>query len=312
VAKSSPPTYRAATSRKLLPEGQTISERLIDLLRQGKVPEVIRRKGAEGTLPLPTAETIEVLVFLAGDPDDNIRTTAYLALQTWKTEELNAALSDPAAPIEVLEFAANQMVSGRKEMADAMLANSALPRELRDRIQRIAAQEQKAPADASPPEPEPPVPGAEKEGERITLLQRIGRMSAAEKIKAALTGNQEERLLLIRDSNKIVARAVLQSPKLSDMEIENYASMKNVTEEVLRLIAMNRKFMKSYSVMRQLVNNPRTPIDVSLPMLNRLNERDLKGLMINKNVAEVLRGMAQKMIKQKEEANKPKLPGKKH
>ena len=261
-------------------------------------------------MPLPTAEKIEILVFLAGDPDDNIRTTAYFTLQTWKIAELNPVLSDPAAPIEVLEFAANQMVSGRKEMADAMLANSALPRELRDRIRRIAAQEQEASTDASPPEP--PVPGAEKEGERTTLLQRIGRMSAAEKIKAALTGNQEERLLLIRDSNKIVARAVLQSPKVSDMEIENYASMKSVTEEVLRLIAMNRKFMKSYSVMRQLVNNPRTPIDVSLPMLNRLNERDLKGLMINKNVAEVMRGMAQKLIKQKEDANKPKLPGKKH
>ena len=88
--------------------------------------------------------------------------------------------------------------------------------------------------------------------------------------------------------------------------------MKNVAEEVLRLIAMNRKFMKSYSVVRALVNNPRTPIDVGLPLLNRLNGRDLKGLTINKNVAEVLRGMAQKMIRQKEEANKPKMPGKKH
>ena len=155
-------------------------------------------------------------------------------------------------------------------------------------------------------------PGEERTQERETLLQRINRMTAAEKIKAALTGNQEERLILIRDSNKIVARAVLQSPKLSDTEIENIASMKNVTEEVLRLIAINRKFMKSYSVIRSLLNNPRTPIDVGLPILNRLNERDLKGLMINKNVADVVRGMAQKMVKQKEEANKPKVPGKKH
>ncbi len=137
-------------------------------------------------------------------------------------------------------------------------------------------------------------------------------MPAAEKIKTALTGNQEERLLLIRDSNKLVARAVLQSPKLSDAETENIASMKNVTEEVLRLIAMNRKFMKSYSVVRQLINNPRTPIDVGLPLLNRLNERDLKGLMLNKNIAEVIRGMAQKMIKLKEEASKPKIKTGKH
>jgi len=105
---------------------------------------------------------------------------------------------------------------------------------------------------------------------------------------------------------------VLQSPKISDLEIENIASMKNVTEEVLRLISTNRKFAKSYSVIRSLINNPRLPIDVGLPLLNRLNERDLKGLTLNKNIAEVIRSMATKQIKQKEEANKPKLPGKKH
>jgi hypothetical protein len=96
------------------------------------------------------------------------------------------------------------------------------------------------------------------------------------------------------------------------MEIENMAGMKNVTEEVLRLIAMNRKFAKSYNIVRSLINNPRCPIDVGLPLLNRLNERDLKGLTLNKNVAEVIRGMATKIIKVKEEASKPKTPGKKH
>jgi len=76
---------------------------------------------------------------------------------------------------------------------------------------------------------------------------------------------------------------------------------------VLRLISTNRKFMKSYAVVRQLINNPRSPIDVGLHLLNRLNDRDLKGLLLNKNVAEVVRGMALKMIKQKADANKPKL-----
>jgi hypothetical protein len=221
-------------------------------------------------------------------------------------------LSNPATSIEVLDFASNHLITGRPEIADALLSNIALPEDLREWVKMTTALEREASLVAPTPTPIEAEPGTEKTQERETLLQRINRMTAAEKIKAALTGNQEERLLLIRDSNKIVARAVLQSPKLSDMEIENIASMKNVTEEVLRLIAMNRKFMKTYAVTRQLVNNPRTPIDVSLPILNRLNERDLKGLTINKNVAEVVRGMALKMVKQKEEANKPKLPGKKH
>ncbi len=204
------------------------------------------------------------------------------------------------------------MIFGRKEISDALLSNVALPEDLRGWVQQTTALEQDASLEAPAPAEAPADKEAGKQGERETLLQRISRMTAAEKIKAALTGNQEERLLLIRDSNKVVGRAVLQSPKLSGLEVENFASMKNVSEEVLRLIAMNRKFIKSYAVARALVNNPRTPIDVGLPLLNRLNDRDLKGLMINKNVAEVLRSMALKMVKQKEEANKPKVPGKKH
>jgi hypothetical protein len=88
--------------------------------------------------------------------------------------------------------------------------------------------------------------------------------------------------------------------------------MKNVAEEVLRLIAINRKFMKSYAVVRQLVSNPRTPIEVSLPLLNRLNDRDLKIVSLNRNVPEVIRGMALKAVKRKAEASKPKPLGKKH
>jgi hypothetical protein len=73
---------------------------------------------------------------------------------------------------------------------------------------------------------------------------------------------------------------------------------------------MNRKFIRSYSVARNLINNPRTPVDTGLPLLHRLNDRDLKELARNKNVAEVIRSMANKMVKQKEQANKPRLPGK--
>jgi len=135
-------------------------------------------------------------------------------------------------------------------------------------------------------------------------------MSAVQKVKAALTGSQEERMILVHDPNKVVARAVLQSPKLSGHEVENLASMKDVSEEVLRRIVLSRKFMRSYAVVRALVNNPRTPIDVGLRLLRLINDADLKWLVINRNVADVVRNAAQKRIKQKEEANRPKLPGK--
>jgi len=261
-------------------------------------------------------DKIEILVFLAKDKDETICTTALNTLLAWNASELVQVISNPATPVGILEFVAYHMTIGRKELIDALLGNAALPNDLRDLVKVTSALEEETTPVAAEAAAEPAegAPGEEqpKEKERVTLLQRIGRMSAAEKIKTALTGNQEERLVLIRDSNKIVARAVLQSPKLTDQEIENIASMKSVTEEVLRLIATSRKFLKSYGVVRQLINNPRLPIDIGLHLLNRLNDRDLKGLMLNKNVAEVVRGMAMKAVKAKEEATKPKLPGKGH
>lgn len=256
------------------------------------------------------SEKIEILVLLARDQDETICTTAFNTLLAWDARELVQVISNPATPIGILEFVANHATIGRKELVDALLSNAALPNDLRELVKQtpVAVEEVATP----PPPPAVPEPGAGETHKRETLLQRIGRMTAAEKIKTALTGNQEERLLLIRDSNKVVSRAVLQSPKLTDQEIENVASMKSVTEEVLRLVATSRKFMKSYNVVRALINNPRLPIDLGLHMLNRLNERDLKGLMLNKNIAEVVRSMALKSVKAKEEASKPKVPGKKH
>jgi len=295
--------------------------RLIDTLRQENVPEVIRRTAAGGEIPVPLSEKVEILVLLAGDADHTIGETAQKTLQEMKPAEILPILASSQTPEAVLEYAANHLIFGKKEIGDALLANPSLTPALREWTTQAQILEHEAvttaatepqPQSVSPAPPAGSVAQPASEPERITLIQRIARMSAAEKIKTALTGNQEERLALIRDSNKIVSRAVLQSPKISDMEIENIAGMKNVTEEVLRLISMNRKFAKSYNVIRSLINNPRLPIDVGLPLLCRLNERDLKGLTLNKNIAEVIRSMAIKLIKQKEEANKPKLPGKKH
>jgi hypothetical protein len=273
---------------------------------------VIRRKGAEGNLPVPLEEKIEILILLSGDSDEEVRNQAFQTLVNWNREELCRLLSDGATPWSVIDYLANNLVPGEKDLVAALLQNPGVPPDLVDWIKQAPAR----PTDAPPPPPgagpptEESVEGEKKDPERQTLLQRINSMTPAEKIKAALTGNQEERLVLIRDSNKLVARAVLGSPKLSDAEVEAFAMMKNVTEEVLRQIAMNRAFMKRYMVAVALVNNPRTPLDVSLPLMNRLNERDLKNLSLNKNVPETLRGLALKLYKQKKEPQHTKLPGK--
>src|SRR5262249_39361472 len=112
-------------------------------------------------------------------------------------------------------------------------------------------------------------------------------------------GGSEARRTLIRDSNKVVQRAVLQSPRLTDQEVEAFASQANLTDEILRLIATNRAFRKNYTVVRNLLNNPKTPLDVSLHMLPIINATDLKRLARNKNIPEPLGSTAVKLQRQR-------------
>jgi hypothetical protein len=134
------------------------------------------------------------------------------------------------------------------------------------------------------------------EEERLSTIQKIARMTVAERVQTALKGNREERIILIRDANRIVSSAVLESPKLTDSEVEAIAIMKNVSEEVLRLLGTKREFVKKYTVVHSLVKNPRAPIGTSLTLLNRILTNDLRGLARNKNIPEVLRKAAQRQL----------------
>ncbi|HKW61322.1 MAG TPA: hypothetical protein VJN89_02150 [Candidatus Acidoferrum sp.] len=139
---------------------------------------------------------------------------------------------------------------------------------------------------------------------RQTLLQRIAKMTVAQRVQFAIKGGSDARRTLIRDSNKVVQRAVLQSPRLTDQEVEAFASMSSLTDEILRLIAGNRTFRKNYVVVRNLINNPKTPLDVTLHMLPMLNPQDLKKLTSNKNVPETLRTTANKLQRTRAEQKK--------
>ncbi len=171
-------------------------------------------------------------------------------------------------------------------------------------------------ADAPPPDPTPaPVPAVAANPalaarpqvpvKRDNALQKINRLDVKGRIQLALKGNKEERSLLIRDGTKVVALSVLEAPKLSDGEVEKFASQKNVLESVLRQIPLKRRFMKNYKVVRNLVANPRTPLDLGLGLMKHLLSADLKNIGGNKDVSETVRKLAMKMYKQKEDqANK--------
>ena len=162
---------------------------------------------------------------------------------------------------------------------------------------------QTAPATAAKPASRPAHKPADNK--RENTLQKINHLDVKGRIQLALKGNKEERSILIRDGTKVVALAVLEAPKLSDGEVEKFASQKNVLEAVLRHIPLKRRFMKNYIVVRNLVANPRAPLDISLGLMKNLLTQDLKNISNNKEVSETIRKLALKMYKQKmEEANK--------
>jgi hypothetical protein len=139
--------------------------------------------------------------------------------------------------------------------------------------------------------------------ERGSALQKIAKLDIKGRIQLAMKGSKEERSLLIRDGTKIVALAVLESPKISDGEVERFATQKNVLEAVLRGIPMKRRFAKNYAVVRNLVFNPRTPLDLSLTLMKNLLVGDLRNLSGNKEISDTVRKLATKMFKQKMESN---------
>jgi hypothetical protein len=136
---------------------------------------------------------------------------------------------------------------------------------------------------------------------RDSVLQKISKLDIRGRITLAMRGTKEERSILVRDSTKLVAIAVLDSPKVSDGEVEKFALQKNVLEAVLRAIPMRRKFAKNYNIMRNLVQNPRTPLDLSLGLMKNLLVHDLKNLSGNKEVSDTIRKTALRMFKQKVE-----------
>ena len=121
-------------------------------------------------------------------------------------------------------------------------------------------------------------------------------MTVPEKVKAAMKGTREMRAVLIRDPNKMVATAVLSCPKLTEQEVETFARMANVSDDILRTIGSTRAWIKNYGITLGLTRNPKTPLSLSLTLLHRLNDRDLRAVSIDRNVPEPLRLAARKKV----------------
>jgi hypothetical protein len=147
---------------------------------------------------------------------------------------------------------------------------------------------------------------AAKEGDekKLTVLQTIAKMSVAQKIALAFKGNKEVRTNLIRDSNKLVAEAVIKSPRITVQEVVSAANSRSVQDVVIRYIASNREMVRSYGVKLALVNNPKTPLPVATRFLGVLRETDVRMVAKNKGVSGAIAQLALRMVKAKSEKKK--------
>jgi hypothetical protein len=137
--------------------------------------------------------------------------------------------------------------------------------------------------------------GKELQPERISLIRRVMMMTVKDRIKLGLKGDREARSILIRDSNRVVAMAVIHNPRVTDQEVESIAAMRTVNDEVLRTIALNRTWTRNYPIIHNLARNPRTPIPTAINILPRIHTKDLQNISQNRNVSEAVRRQAYRL-----------------
>src|SRR5262245_60677158 len=244
---------------------------LLDFFRRGDVERDVKLVAAQGALAPRAHEQLGLLVLLVSDPDAEIAAAAEATLQAIPGESLAAFLARADAPAELREFFAKRGIE---------------------------------PTEPAAPSADDPMidtePEAENEGEEEqdtqSITQRLAQMNVPQRLKRATKGTREERAILIRDPNKMIAVAVLSSPKLTTTEVEAIARMASVSDEILRIIAMNRAWVKNYNVVWALAKNPKTPVQLSMNLLPRLAERDLRQLSTDRNVPDVLRITARKKV----------------
>ncbi len=248
---------------------------LLDFFRKGEVPRDVRLLAAQGGLETRAQEQLAILALLVDDPEAEIRAAAEATLSRIPVESLRKFLGRSDVAVGLREFFADRGV-------------------FPDEIPAIEVDEPLvAVEDATGSDEDEEIPEDEDQG---TAAQRVAKMGFTQRLKAAMKGSREIRAILIRDPNKMIAAAVLSSPKISEPEVEAISRMTNVSDDVLRIIANNRAWTKNYGILVGLVKNPKTPLAMSMNMMQRLNDRDLSQLSVDRNVPEPLRVAARKRI----------------
>ena len=244
---------------------------LIDFFRRGEVTRDVKLLAAQGAFAPRAYEQIALLVWLSDDSDPEIASATETTIASLPLQPLRSFLARSEVTSEIRGFFAARGV---------------------EPAERAAGEAEEPLVDTLTELPDVTAGEAEPEQEK-RLLSSLPVMS---RVKLAMKGTREQRSQLIRDSNKLVAAAVLSSPKLTESEVEAFTKMGNVSEDVLRVIGTNRGWLKNYGISAGLCRHPKTPPAIAMQLIHRLNERDLKMLSTDRNVQEALRALARKVL----------------
>jgi hypothetical protein len=255
---------------------------LIDFFRRGEVARDVRLLAAQGALAPRAREQIALLVLLSDDPDPEIRRATAATLEALPLGPLRAFLARSETPPEMIKFFAAQGVEPAAPAPPAAAAPAGAPPPATiDLDEPLLDTLSELPDDPGPADPE---------------HKMLSSLPVLDRMKLAMKGTREQRAQLIRDSNKLVSAAVLSSPKVNEAEIEAFTKMGNCSEDVMRIIGQNKAWTKNYGVILGLCKHPKTPPALAMSFVQRLNEKDLKGLVTDRNAKEGLRLLAKKML----------------
>ena len=243
---------------------------LVDFFRRGEVARDVRLLAAQGAFAPRALDQLALLVILKDDADPEVADAAGQTIERLPRPALEAFIGRSDVPGELRQYfiALGFTPGGVVEDAEAPLIDTS-EREL---------------------QPETPADGAQETAD----VKALSSLSIMERMKLATRGTREQRAVLVRDPNRLVASAVLSSPKLTDSEVEQFAKMANVAEDVLRVIGTNRGWTKNYGVVAGLVRNPKTPLAISMNLLQRVNDKDVRLIALDRNIPEPLRLAARK------------------
>jgi hypothetical protein len=244
---------------------------MLDCFRRDEVTRDLKVLAAQGGVAPRRLEQLGILVLLSSDSDAEIRQTAEQTLQNLPTKVVADFIARSDVPTELREFFVKRGITPSDTPApdsdDPFIDTAALEAELG---------------------------GATEEEKTQTFQERLATMTVPEKVKCATKGTREMRAILIRDPNRMVSSAVLSCPKVNGAEIESFCKMGNVSEDILRTISKSRAWTKDYAVVLALVKNAKTPVAITMNLMQRLTDGDVKKLASDRNVPEALRLAARK------------------